>query len=402
MEGLNGHAKTETKAAPNGHVEAETNTEKLNGHAETDVKMEGLNGHAEPETKQAPNGVAEPETKKEAPNGVAEAGSATPASRDPITFFTVVPTVYSRLLATHKGLTPELQRASREAISPAHLRINISGSAALPTPIKKAWRDLSNGNVLLERFGMTEVGMALSCGLDNGDRVDGSVGWPLPSVETRLVDVDTAEVIAPATRWARTAGSARARSSCAAPTGLPRVLAQPGGDGQGVRRQRRRPRPLVQDGRRGRAPQRGRRWAQHPGEPGLGARRPVLRPRPAAAPTSLSRAARRCRPSRSSASCCRCPRWAEAAVCARAVGQVGPEGRRRPHPQQGERARRQVDRHGHAPRPSRSASSTTRSPRSSRSSSTSPATPWARSTRSSSSATSSRTSSAATRPRRPC
>lgn len=37
---------------------------------------------------------------------------------------------------------------------------------------------------------MTEVGMALSCGLDDTDRIDGSVGWPLPSVEARLVETD--------------------------------------------------------------------------------------------------------------------------------------------------------------------------------------------------------------------
>jgi len=77
------------------------------------------------------------------------------------------------------------------------MRLSISGSAALPTPIKKAWADLSHGNVILERYGMTEVGMALSCGLANEDRVDGSVGWPLPSVEVRLVDTETNEVIQP-------------------------------------------------------------------------------------------------------------------------------------------------------------------------------------------------------------
>ena len=43
---------------------------------------------------------------------------------------------------------------------------------------------------------MTEVGMALSCGLDFADRVDGSVGWPLPFVEARLVDSETGDVIA--------------------------------------------------------------------------------------------------------------------------------------------------------------------------------------------------------------
>jgi malonyl-CoA/methylmalonyl-CoA synthetase len=37
---------------------------------------------------------------------------------------------------------------------------------------------------------MTEVGMALSCGLDDQDRIDGSVGWPLPSVQVRLVETD--------------------------------------------------------------------------------------------------------------------------------------------------------------------------------------------------------------------
>lgn len=112
-----------------------------------------------------------------------------------ITFFTAVPTIYSRLLSAHKTLAPDVQSAARTAISPANLRLAISGSAALPTPIKRAWSDLSGGNVLLERFGMTEVGMALSCGLDPADRVDGSVGWPLPSVEARLVDVDAPHAV---------------------------------------------------------------------------------------------------------------------------------------------------------------------------------------------------------------
>lgn len=119
------------------------------------------------------------------------------AAASKITFFTVVPTVYSRLLASHKQLPAAMQAATREATSPSHLRVNISGSAALPTPIKAAWSALSGGNVLLERYGMTEVGMALSCGLDPADRVDASVGWPLPSVEVRLVDMDTGEVIRP-------------------------------------------------------------------------------------------------------------------------------------------------------------------------------------------------------------
>jgi malonyl-CoA/methylmalonyl-CoA synthetase len=118
-------------------------------------------------------------------------------TKEIITFFTVVPTVYNRLLAAHKDLSPEVQAAAKKGISPQNLRLNISGSAALPTPTRKAWTDLSSGNVLLERYGMTEVGMALSCGLSNNDRVNGSVGWPLPSVQVRLVDTETNEVIEP-------------------------------------------------------------------------------------------------------------------------------------------------------------------------------------------------------------
>jgi malonyl-CoA/methylmalonyl-CoA synthetase len=116
-------------------------------------------------------------------------------SPSPITFFTVVPTVYNRLLATFTDLTTEYQIAAKTAISPQNLRLNISGSAALPTPTKKAWSTLSSGNALLERYGMTEVGMALSCGLPFSSRVDGSVGWPLPGVEVRLVDTETGAVI---------------------------------------------------------------------------------------------------------------------------------------------------------------------------------------------------------------
>lgn len=115
--------------------------------------------------------------------------------KPPITFFTVVPTVWARMLSSAPNLSPDMKTATKEAIQRKHLRLNISGSAALPTPTKTAWTELSAGNVLLERFGMTEVGMALSCGLADEDRIDGAVGWPLPSVEARLVDPDTGAVI---------------------------------------------------------------------------------------------------------------------------------------------------------------------------------------------------------------
>ncbi|PSR82050.1 AMP-binding enzyme-domain-containing protein [Coniella lustricola] len=173
-------------AAPFLEEENEQEEAKTNGHGTT-------NGHSVTNGHTTTNGSPTNGTT----NGTTNGHTRPSLPKEKITFFTVVPTVYSRLLATHRQLSPALQSATRTAISPAHLRLCISGSAALPTPIKRAWADLSHGNILLERFGMTEVGMALSCGLAFPDRVDGSVGWPLPGVQARLVDVDTGEVIAP-------------------------------------------------------------------------------------------------------------------------------------------------------------------------------------------------------------
>jgi malonyl-CoA/methylmalonyl-CoA synthetase len=62
----------------------------------------------------------------------------------------------------------------------------VSGSAALPVPVLERWRGLS-GHTLLERYGMTEIGMGLSNPY-RGERIPGSVGTPLPGVEVRLVD----------------------------------------------------------------------------------------------------------------------------------------------------------------------------------------------------------------------
>jgi malonyl-CoA/methylmalonyl-CoA synthetase len=62
----------------------------------------------------------------------------------------------------------------------------MSGSAALPVQTLERWRAIT-GHTLLERYGMTELGMALSNPL-TGERRPGFVGTPLPGVEVRLVD----------------------------------------------------------------------------------------------------------------------------------------------------------------------------------------------------------------------
>lgn len=116
------------------------------------------------------------------------------SAKNSSTMFMAVPTVYSRLVDyfnEHIRSTDGEQAARSGA---AALRLIVSGSAALPTPIKTKFQEIT-GQTLLERYGMTEIGMGISCGLETEKRIDGSVGWPLPGVQVRLTDRDTGKVI---------------------------------------------------------------------------------------------------------------------------------------------------------------------------------------------------------------
>jgi malonyl-CoA/methylmalonyl-CoA synthetase len=101
-----------------------------------------------------------------------------------VTVFMAVPTVYVRLIAAWEAATPQRRTVLSQAC--AKLRLMVSGSAALPVSTLHRWREISS-HTLLERYGMTEIGMALSNPL-RGERVPGSVGKPLPNVEVQLVD----------------------------------------------------------------------------------------------------------------------------------------------------------------------------------------------------------------------
>jgi malonyl-CoA/methylmalonyl-CoA synthetase len=68
----------------------------------------------------------------------------------------------------------------------SRMRLMVSGSAALPDNILDQWLTLT-GQTLLERYGMTEIGMALSNPL-KGVRRTGYVGMPLPYVKCKIVN----------------------------------------------------------------------------------------------------------------------------------------------------------------------------------------------------------------------
>ena len=107
-----------------------------------------------------------------------------------LTLFMAVPTIYSRLIAAWEAAPMERQAALSAGCR--KLRLMVSGSAALPVRVLEQWQEIS-GHVLLERYGMTEIGMALSNPL-RGRRRPGFVGVPLPGVAVRLVDEQGREV----------------------------------------------------------------------------------------------------------------------------------------------------------------------------------------------------------------
>lgn len=87
-----------------------------------------------------------------------------------------VPTFYTRLLA-ESGFTKELAE---------NVRLFISGSAPL---LEETFQEFEQrtGKAILERYGMTETGMNTSNPL-NGERIAGTVGFPLPGTEVRIMD----------------------------------------------------------------------------------------------------------------------------------------------------------------------------------------------------------------------
>lgn len=100
------------------------------------------------------------------------------------TLFMAVPTIYVRLITAWEKAPASRRKQMSEACK--SFRLMVSGSAALPVSVLEKWREIT-GHTLLERYGMTEIGMALSNPL-HGKRVPGAVGVPLPGVEVRVVD----------------------------------------------------------------------------------------------------------------------------------------------------------------------------------------------------------------------
>jgi malonyl-CoA/methylmalonyl-CoA synthetase len=94
-----------------------------------------------------------------------------------------VPTFYVRLLGR-----PDFNHDSVR-----HMRLFVCGSAPLSAETHKEF-SARTGHAILERYGMTETNMNTSNPYD-GERIPGSVGFPLPGVEIRIAEPQTGKAL---------------------------------------------------------------------------------------------------------------------------------------------------------------------------------------------------------------
>ncbi|XP_054276873.1 malonate--CoA ligase ACSF3, mitochondrial-like [Macrosteles quadrilineatus] len=108
-------------------------------------------------------------------------------STDRISVFMGVPTMYINLLNEYDQSLTKNERMVEyvKATCSEKIRLMVSGSAPLPSQVFDWWQ-MVTGHEILERYGMTEIGMALSNPL-HGERKPGFVGSPMPGVRVRIV-----------------------------------------------------------------------------------------------------------------------------------------------------------------------------------------------------------------------
>ena len=105
-------------------------------------------------------------------------------NRQQVNVFMAVPTIYFKLIAYYNTLNEKEKNLITNSLK--KFRLMVSGSAALPVSILQQWKKIS-GHTLLERYGMTEIGMAISNSYRN-ERKPGYIGLPLNEVMIRIAD----------------------------------------------------------------------------------------------------------------------------------------------------------------------------------------------------------------------
>jgi long-chain acyl-CoA synthetase len=100
--------------------------------------------------------------------------------------FPGVPTMYLALARQAEHSHPDL----------SSVRVCISGSAPLPAEVQRRFEAVSGGRVV-EGYGLTEASPVTHCNPVFGDRRSGTIGLPLSSTDSAIIDPDTWEHLPP-------------------------------------------------------------------------------------------------------------------------------------------------------------------------------------------------------------
>jgi long-chain acyl-CoA synthetase len=104
-------------------------------------------------------------------------------SRDRVTLFQGVPTMYNAMLHSH----------SCDSADCSTLRICMSGGAAMPAELMRAFEE-KFGCIILEGYGLSETSPVASFNHPDRERKPGSIGTPIEGVEMQVWDDDGNEV----------------------------------------------------------------------------------------------------------------------------------------------------------------------------------------------------------------
>jgi long-chain acyl-CoA synthetase len=97
-------------------------------------------------------------------------------------FFPGVPTMYVAI-----NNFPQVKKYDLRSIKAC-----VSGAAPLPVEVQQKFEELTGGK-LVEAFGLTESAVATHCSPLLGLRKMGSIGVPLPDVESRIMDIEAGD-----------------------------------------------------------------------------------------------------------------------------------------------------------------------------------------------------------------
>jgi long-chain acyl-CoA synthetase len=103
--------------------------------------------------------------------------------RDRVTTFLGVPTMYAAIL----------HDPARASFDPSALELCVSGGAAMPVEVLRAFED-EFGCKVLEGYGLSETTAIASFNRPDRERKAGSIGIPVDGVDMKVVDADGAEV----------------------------------------------------------------------------------------------------------------------------------------------------------------------------------------------------------------